>query len=130
MIWVYLLIANVAMLAHLAFIGFLFCGGFLAWRRPRLLWLHLATAVWAFGIETWHWTCPLTEIEDWARRAAGQPGLADTGFIDTYIKGVLYPAELNSDVLRLAALIVLVSWLGFLAITWRRYRSRPQSSRV
>lgn len=120
MIWVWLVIANAAMLAHFAFIGFLIGGGFWAWRRPRLIFAHVPIAFWAYGIEAWHWTCPLTEIEQWARLRAGQPGLAPTGFIDTYIQDVMYPAELNQQVLLLVASVVLISWIGWIVLAVRR----------
>ncbi|WP_226344043.1 DUF2784 domain-containing protein [Agilicoccus flavus] len=124
MIWVLLVIANVAMLAHFAFLVFLIGGGFVAWRHPWVAWPHLATAVWAFGIEAWHWVCPLTLLENWARHGAGMRGLAPTGFIDTYIQGVMYPAELNTQVLGVVATVVLASWLGAAVAAWRRRRRR------
>lgn len=125
MIWVYLLIANVAMLTHFAFLVFLIGGGFIAWRHPWVIWPHLVTAGWGFGIETWHWTCPLTELEDWSRKRAGMPGLAPTGFIDTYIQDVMYPAALNPQVLAGVAAVVLASWVGAGVAAWRR-RSRKR----
>lgn len=128
MIWVWLVIANVAMLTHFGFLGFLIGGGFWAWRRRMLIWPHLVTAGWAFGIEAWHWTCPLTEIEQWARSNAGQEGLAPTGFIDTYIKDVMYPAELNGHVLMLVATVVLLSWLGHLVVLWRTRRRQASAA--
>ena len=129
MIWVWLIIATVAMLLHFGFIAFLIGGGFWAWRRPRLIWVHLVTAIWAFGIEAWHWTCPLTEIEQWARLNAGQPGLVPTGFIDTYIQDVMYPAELNPQVLLLVASVVVVSWVGYVALLLLRRRSARSAAR-
>lgn len=127
MIWVWLLVANVAMLLHFAFLGFLIGGGFWAWRRRLLIWPHVITAFWAFGIEAWHWTCPLTEVEQWARLNAGQPGLAPTGFIDTYIQNVMYPSELNQQVLMLVAAVVLLSWIGYLVRLWGFRRKRRRS---
>lgn len=124
MIWVYLLVANAAMLAHFAFIGFLIVGGFLAWRWPWLIGVHVATAVWGFGIEAWHWVCPLTQLEHRSRVAAGQQGLAPTGFIDTYIQDVMYPAALNGQMLLLVACLVLASWVGFVVLALLRRRTR------
>jgi Protein of Unknown function (DUF2784) len=38
----YRLLANAVVLVHLGFIAFVAIGGVLAWRWPRLVWLHLA----------------------------------------------------------------------------------------
>ncbi|MEV6861671.1 DUF2784 domain-containing protein [Streptosporangium subroseum] len=116
----YRLIGEAAMVVHFLFLGFMAVGGFLAWRWPRLIWAHLAVAAWGLmsvviGVE-----CPLTVAEDWGRRNAGERALPPGGFIDHYIKGVIYPAE-YTDLARLVVVIlVLVSWLGYL---WRRRRN-------
>ncbi|WP_371779292.1 DUF2784 domain-containing protein [Streptosporangium subroseum] len=116
----YRLIGEAAMVVHFLILVFMAVGGFLAWRWPRLIWAHLAVAAWGLvsvviGVE-----CPLTALEDWGRRNAGERGLAPGGFIDHYIEGVVYPQE-YTNLARLGVLIlVLVSWLGYL---WRRRRN-------
>ena len=79
-----------------------------------------------FGIEAWHWVCPLTQLEHRSRVAAGQQGLAPTGFIDTYIQDVMYPAALNGQVLLLVACLVVASWVGFVVLAVRRRRRRAR----
>jgi hypothetical protein len=59
-----------------------------------------------------HQECPLSLLEDWARRRAGEPGLKHRRFIETYLTGVLYPAGWVGRVQVLAGAIVAVSWLG------------------
>ncbi len=118
----YRILADAAMIAHFGFLGFLIAGGFLAWRKPWVLAIHVPVAGWAVGIETLHWTCPLTELENWARLRAGQDGLAPTGFIDTYIAGTLYPVQAGRFVLTGAASIVLASWAGAFVRMRRRRR--------
>ncbi|SNS10391.1 Protein of Unknown function [Streptosporangium subroseum] len=115
----YRLIGEAAMVVHFLILVFMAVGGFLAWRWPRLIRAHLAVAAWGLmsvmtGVE-----CPLTVVEDWGRRNAGERGLPPGGFIDHYIEGVVYPQE-YTNLARLGVLIlVLVSWLGYL---WRRRR--------
>jgi hypothetical protein len=76
--------ADVVAVTHAAFIAFLLIGGFLAWRWPRLVWAHLpavvvTAAVFAFGAD-----CPLTDLEKYFRRHAGERAYRD-GFIAHYL---------------------------------------------
>jgi Protein of Unknown function (DUF2784). len=116
----YRLIADVTMVVHFAFLGYVALGGFLAWRWPRLIWPHLAVAAWGL-ISIAGADCPLTLLEDWARRAAGEAGLPPSGFIDHYIEGVVYPGEYSRIAQLAVAAVVGVSWAGFAR---RRLRSR------
>ncbi|GAT64751.1 membrane protein [Planomonospora sphaerica] len=121
----YLLIGEAAMVVHFLFLVFMAVGGFLAWRRPRLIGAHLAVAAWGVFSVTTGAECPLTVVEDWGRRNAGERGLAPGGFIDHYIEGVVYPEE-YADLARLAvAVLVAVSWTGFL-LQARRRRARTR----
>ncbi len=46
----YRLLADVTVAAHLAFLLYVTFGGFLAWRWPRTLALHVVAVVWGFGV--------------------------------------------------------------------------------
>lgn len=107
----YRVLAEAAMVAHFLFLAYLLGGGYLAWRWPRLIWPHLAVGAWGFVAVTVGVSCPLTMLEDWGRRGAGGPGLA-SGFIDTYIEGVVYPEAWATAMQALALAAVVVSWLG------------------
>ncbi|MFC7450207.1 DUF2784 domain-containing protein [Rhodococcus daqingensis] len=121
---VYQLIANATMVAHFAFLVFVVAGGFLAWRWPWMIWPHLILAGWGFSTIVFGFDCPLTHIEDWARREAGEQGLS-RGFIDTYLTGVVYPERYTTLLQVLAGTAVLVSWAGFVI-----RRRRPDRDRV
>lgn len=110
----YRILADVAMVLHLAFLVYVVLGGFLAWRWRWTIWLHVAAALWGFGTAVFGLACPLTWVENWARQSAGQQGLPESGFIDHYLTGVVYPQQALVLVQTLAALVVLVSWVGFL----------------
>ena len=69
-------------------------------------------AGWGFSTLLVHQECPLSLLEDWARRQAGEPGLKHRGFIDTYLTGVVYPAGSAVLVQALAAAVAAVSWAG------------------
>jgi hypothetical protein len=114
----YRLLADVVVAIHFAFLAFVVIGGFLALRRPWVIWAHLAAAGWALaivvvpGLE-----CPLTYAENWARARAGL-GTYGGGFIDRYVENVLYPARFTPLVQALVAASVLTSW--YLVIRSRR----------
>jgi hypothetical protein len=117
----YRVLAELTMLLHFAFLAYLVFGGFLAWWRPWLFVPHAAVVTWGVLSVTVGLECPLSLVEHWARVQAGQAGLADAGFIETYLTGVVYPPEHLDLVRTLAAGIVALSWLG-LAVRHHRHR--------
>ncbi len=125
----YRLIADAAMVTHFAFLAFLAIGGFLAWRWPRLLWIHLPVAFWGLVIVITRVPCPLTAVENWGRRNAGLHGLPESGFIDHYIEGVIYPQEYTRLAQALVAILVIGSWAGFAARRRRPGRARGWAER-
>ena len=121
---VFRVLAEATMTVHFAFLVYVVAGGFLAWRWPWAIWPHLVLAGWGFSTIVFGIECPLTHLENWARREAGEQGLS-TGFIDTYLTGVVYPERYTMLLQMLAGLVVLVSWTGFLI-----RRRRPAGARV
>ena len=121
----YRLLADAVMTLHFGFLGYVVLGGFLAWRWPWALLPHVVAAAWGLLIVLFPATviCPLTTWEDWARRAAGEQGLPPTGFIDHYLENVVYPERYTGLLQALAAVLVLVSWVG----AWLRVRRRDRS---
>jgi hypothetical protein len=69
--------ADVVVVIHLLFIGFVGGGVFLAWRWPRIIWAHIPAVVYGALVEFAGFTCPLTLLENDLRRHAGDriPGL-------------------------------------------------------
>jgi Protein of Unknown function (DUF2784) len=118
----YRVVAEATMLVHFAFLAYVTAGGFLAWRWPAAFWPHLLLAGWGLSTVVFGWNCPLTYLEDWARRRAGEQGLT-TGFIDHYLTGVVYPERYAGLVQSLVAVAVAVAWAGTL-IRWL-HRRRP-----
>jgi hypothetical protein len=119
----YQLLAVATMIFHFAFLAYVVTGGFLAWRWPWSIWLHVAMAGWGFSTVVFGFACPLTHIEDWARQKAGEQGLT-TGFIDTYLAGVIYPDRFAGLMRLLAGIAVVTSWIGYAIVRARRSR-RP-----
>ncbi|HZA12794.1 DUF2784 domain-containing protein [Mycobacterium sp.] len=116
----YVIAVALTVALHFAFLAYLVVGGFLALRWRWTIWLHVPVVVWGVGIVMLRFDCPLTWLEQRARRGAGMRPLAPEGFIDHYITGVLYPANYVGVVQVVVFAIVVASWLGFgAAIAWR-----------
>ncbi|MFN2365277.1 MAG: DUF2784 domain-containing protein [Desulfurivibrionaceae bacterium] len=105
----YRLAANLVFVLHFAFVCFVVLGGFLVLRRPRLAWFHLPAVFWGAAVEYLGWFCPLTPLENYLRRAAGQEGYPG-GFIEHYLPPLLYPAALTREVqVVLGTLVVVIN---------------------
>lgn len=118
----YRVLAETTMAVHFAVLAFLLLGGFLAGRWTAVIWPHLAIAGWGLTSTVFGWPCPLTMLEDWSRRQAGQAGLT-TGFIDTYLTGVVYPERYTTQIQIGIGVVVVLSWIGAAAL---RYRNRAE----
>lgn len=105
--------ADGVVVIHLLFICFVVGGAFLAWRWPRVIWAHLPAAVYGALIEFIGFTCPLTPVEDYLRRRAGEAGYRG-GFIAHYLLRVIYPAGLTRGVqVGLGVLVVAITVVGY-----------------
>lgn len=94
---IFLFLADLVLMLHLAFIGFALLGGLLGlWRRWVLL-IQLPAAVWAALVELKGWICPLTPLENLFLSAGGARGLSD-GFLAHYLIPVIYPPGLTREI--------------------------------
>ncbi|WP_412752450.1 DUF2784 domain-containing protein [Krasilnikovia sp. M28-CT-15] len=107
----YRILVVAAVGVHFAFLAYGVFGGFLAWRRPRTIWLHAACALWLLAIVVFDGLCPLTWLEDRGREALGEPPRVG-GFLDNHVAGVFYPHGHEAAARLVVALIVLTSWVG------------------
>jgi hypothetical protein len=107
----YTLLADVTVTVHLGFVAFVAVGGFLAWRHPVVLIAHVPAAGWALGIVVVGWPCPLTDVEQRLRLAAGTAGYSGA-FLDRYVTGVLYPERYAHGAQAVVAAAVLASYAG------------------
>ncbi|MDO5501626.1 MAG: DUF2784 domain-containing protein [Actinomycetia bacterium] len=116
----YRLIADLAMVAHFAFLAYLVVGGFIAWAWPRTIIAHVATAMYGLLNVLIGWDCPLTHVENWGRQQAGDATLPATGFIDHYLTGVIYPEQHEGLIQLAVAVLVVISWVGLYVRRQRR----------
>jgi hypothetical protein len=111
---------------HLAFVLFLLAGGYLAWRWRWLLAAHVPAVAISAVLAVTGADCPLSGIEKWLRRKAGQRPYRD-GFVAHYIVQPVHAAGLTptvATVLRLLTIgVVGIAYLGLL--TRRVSRSSP-----
>ena len=101
------ILADLTALTHLAFILFVVLGAVLVVRWPRLMWLHLPAAIWGVLIEFAGWYCPLTDVENYFLRRAGESGYKG-GFVSHYILSVIYPNGLTRGLEIAIGVFVLV----------------------
>jgi Protein of Unknown function (DUF2784) len=108
-------LASFLLVLHALFILWVVFGGFLAWSRPVLRWLHIASLVWGILTEVLYWPCPLTFAENALEQRGGiQPYRG--GFLLHYLDKLIYP-DISPSVLTIATLIVCALNLCFYA--WR-----------
>ena len=113
-------LADFVVLLHLCFVVFVVAGGLLVLRWRRMVWAHVPCAVWGVWIEFAGWICPLTPLEIWLRRRAGEAGY-ERGFIEHYLLPVLYPSELTRSTQLVLGTVVVVLNVALYAWVWRRW---------
>ena len=123
----YRFLADVVVVAHLAFIVFVAVGAMVAWRWPAALVLHVPSLAWAVASVTVGLTCPLTVLETFLRDRAGGARYSG-GFVDHYVEGVVYPERLTPLLRALAAVAIVVGYAGVLRRRRRTARSLPAVS--
>jgi len=114
-------LADVTMWAHFAALVYIGLGGFLAWRWPKTIFVHVFFAAWGVAINTLPIVCPLTAAEDYFR---GQQGLGPLpgGFNEYYIYDDLIPRSLLPVVGIVAVIALVVSYVG-VYLRWRQRRN-------
>lgn len=115
----YLLLADLLVLLHLAFVGFVVLGAFVVLRWPRLAWIHVPCALWGALIEFAGWVCPLTSLENRFRQLGGQAGYAGD-FVEHNLLPVLYPQHLTRPVQVALGTLVLILNAAAYGRLWRR----------
>ena len=112
------LLAELTMAVHFLVLAYIVFGAYLAWWRPKLIFVHVPFALWGLGVATLDFFCPLTWLEDRFRAREDGPG-----FIERYVDGVLYPSEHLVAARIVAAVVVVVGYVGAVLV-WRRRRVR------
>ena len=126
---IYRILADIMVVAHLAFIVFVFVGGLLVWRWPKLIWAHLPCALWGMLVEFTGWICPLTPLENTWRIRGGAAG-NDGSFVEHYLLPVVYPPGLTRGAqIVIGSVVVAVNLVAY-AMLIRRRRSRRSAAKI
>jgi hypothetical protein len=121
----YRALADLVLVAHFAFILFVIFGGFLAWRWPRVAWVHVPVAVYGAVVEFFGFICPLTPLEVSLRQRGGQAGYAG-GFIEHYITAAIYPMGLTRQVQFILGVLVVALNVVVYVVWWIRHSKRRE----
>jgi Protein of Unknown function (DUF2784) len=109
----YLIAADLVLVVHLLFIGFVVVGSFLTWRWPRLIWVQLPAMVYGALVEFAGFACPLTALQNYLLHRGGQAGYRG-GFISHYLIQVIYPPGLTRGLqIVLGVGVVLIALIGY-----------------
>jgi len=119
---VYKVAADLTVVLHLVWIGFLVFGALLAYKHPWLRAIHLSGLAFSVTMQVCRWYCPLTYLEQWLQTQHHRD-LSYTGsFLAHYAERLVY--------LRVSSLIVLVLTLvictctAYIYIAWTPPKSR------
>jgi hypothetical protein len=116
----YRLLADLVVVVHALFVVFVLLGAFLALRWHWIVWIHIPAAVWGVLIEYGGWICPLTPLENYLRREAGQAEYTGD-FIQHYLLGALYPQGLTRTTQYvLGSIALLTNLIGYALLIRKR----------
>lgn len=104
------MLADLVVVVHVAYLGFVVLGGFLGLRDARWLLPHLLSIVWGVVGTMTRLPCPLTSLEKWLD-SLGDASTYDGPFITHYLAGTLYPTDAQTLVWQATAAVVAASYL-------------------
>lgn len=117
----YLILADLALVTHLAFIAWVIFGALLTRGRPRLALLHVTTLVYGIVVEVTTLVCQLTLAENWCEVRAGV--LPYHGPFVLHCLDVLVYPNLPAWILVVGGVVVCAVNLGIYALRWRGHAS-------
>ncbi|WP_026423482.1 DUF2784 domain-containing protein [Actinokineospora inagensis] len=115
------LLAAATVVVHVVALLYIGLGGFLAWKWPRSIVLHVFFAIWGVVVNVTPVPCPLTALENFFRAREGR-GPLPGGFNDYYIFGPIIPDAYAGLVATVAVVVLVVSYVGAYTL-WRNRKS-------
>jgi len=120
----YLFISDIVVLLHFGFVLYVIFGGFLLFKWPKSIWVHIPAVIWGSVVEIFNITCPLTILENLFRYKAGT-GTYEADFIGEYILPILYPDGLTREIQLILGIAVII---GNSLIYYFVFRKRKASN--
>jgi uncharacterized protein DUF2784 len=116
-------LADLTVAVHILALLFIGLGGFLAWRWPKVVFVHVFFAVWGVLVNVTPVPCPLTAAENFFRH---QEGLGDLpgGFNAYYLYDTVIPRSLLPVVVVVALGLLVFSYVG----AYHRWRHRHEDT--
>ncbi|QWF80751.1 DUF2784 domain-containing protein [Amycolatopsis sp. CA-230715] len=114
----YRFLADLTVLVHLLALAYIGFGGFLAWRWPKAIFVHIFFAVWGVAVNAFPIPCPLTALENFFRHQQGLPDLPG-GFNAYYLYDTVFPRAWLPLITVVALGVVVISYIGAFQ-RWRR----------
>ena len=122
----YQIAADLVVLLHLGFVGFVVAGGLLVLKWRPVAAIHIPAALWGALVELQGWYCPLTPLEQYLRKAGGQSAYSGD-FVERYLILFLSPADLDREMqMLLGAAVVAINLVlyAWVLIQLQRRRKR------
>jgi hypothetical protein len=118
-----ILLADLVVIIHAAFVLIAFLGGFLVFRWRWWAWFQVPAFLWAGFIEVSGGICPLTPLENRLRALGGGEGYQGD-FIDRYLIPLLYPSDLTREIQIALGIFVVLFNMGVYGLYWYRLRHK------
>ncbi|WP_328447110.1 MULTISPECIES: DUF2784 domain-containing protein [unclassified Amycolatopsis] len=117
-------LADVTVAVHILALFLIGFGGFLAWRWPKLIFVHMFAAAWGILVNVAPVPCPFTALENYFRH---QQGLGDLpgGFNAYYLYDTVFPRTWLPAIGIVAIIVVAYSYVG---VYHRRHRDHHEDA--
>ncbi|GHF12621.1 hypothetical protein GCM10017786_53270 [Amycolatopsis deserti] len=115
-------LADITVGVHILALLYIGLGGFLAWRWPRSVFVHVFFAIWGVAVNVFPIPCPLTALEDYFRGLQGL-GPLPGGFNAYYLYDTVFPRSMLPVVAVVALALVVFSYAGAY-LRWK-HREHP-----
>jgi len=104
-------LADVTVAVHIAALLLIGFGGFVAWKWPKFIFLHVFLAIWGVLVNVFPIPCPLTALENHFRH---QQGLGDLpgGFNAYYLYDTVFPRSMLPFIAVIGLVVVTISYVG------------------
>ena len=120
-------LAEVTVAVHLLALLLIGLGGFVAWRWPKLIFVHMFAAAWGILVNVTPVPCPFTALENYFRH---QQGLGDLpgGFNAYYLYDTVFPKSWLPAIGIVAIALVAYSYVGVYQ-RWRHHHEEEAQAR-